>query len=55
LDYVAVSNDRAEPWVWTKDASEILRKIRKLRDRLQAPIVEPLTGRIKAYPSATPH
>lgn len=55
LDYVTVSNDRAEPWVWTKDASEILRKIRKLRDRLQAPIVDPLTGRIKAYPSATPH
>ncbi len=55
LDYVAVSNDRAEPWVWTKDASEILRKIRKLRDRLRAPVRDPLTGRIKAYPSATAH
>ena len=54
-DYVAVSSDRAAPWVWTKDANEILGKIRKLRDRLPAPIVAPLTDRIKAYPSATPH
>ncbi len=55
VDFVAVSNGRAKPWVWTKDANEILRKVRKLRDRLRAPIVDPLTGRIKAYPSATPH
>ena len=55
VDFVAVSNGRAKQWVWTKDATEILRKVRKLRDRLRAPIVDPLTGRIKAYPSATPH
>jgi hypothetical protein len=55
LDYVAVSNGHASPWVWTKSADEILRKIRKLRERLRAPTVDPLTDRIKAYPSATPH
>ncbi|HVD02794.1 MAG TPA: IS630 family transposase [Candidatus Dormibacteraeota bacterium] len=55
LDFVAVTNGRAKPWVWTMDANEIIRKVRKLRDRLRAPIIDPLTGRIKAYPSATLH
>ena len=55
LDFVEVSNGRAGPWVWTKDPGEIIRKIRKLRDRLRAPIIDPLTGRIKAVPLATPH
>ena len=55
LDYVATSNGRARPWVWTKSAEEILRKIAKLRARLKAPIIDPLTGAIKAYPSATHH
>lgn len=55
LDYVAVSNGRAGPWVWTKDAQEIMRKIRKLRERPQAPTVDLETGRIKAFPSATHH
>jgi transposase len=55
LDFVEVSNGRAKPRVWTKDAKQIVDKIRKLRDRLKAPIIDPLTGRIKAYPSATPH
>ena len=31
LDYVEASNGRAEPWCWTKDAQEILRKVRKIR------------------------
>ncbi len=34
LDYVESSNGRAEPWCWTKDAQEILRKVRKIRARL---------------------
>ncbi len=55
LDYVATSNGRARPWVWAKSADEILRKIAKLRARLSAPIIDPLTGGIKAYPSATHH
>ncbi|MGI0053431.1 MAG: IS630 family transposase [Thermoplasmata archaeon] len=55
LECVATSNDRAGPWVWTKSPAEILRKIAKLRARLSAPIIDPLTGAIKAYPSATDH
>ncbi len=34
LDYVEASTGRAEPWCWTKDAQEILRKVRKIRERL---------------------
>ncbi len=55
LDYVSTSNGRAKPWVWTKSAEEILRKIAKLRKRLSAPIIDPLTGELKAHPSATDH
>lgn len=42
--------ERAGPFVWTKDAGEILRKVQKLRDRVT---VE--GQRIMAHPSATPH
>ncbi|MGI0139868.1 MAG: IS630 family transposase [Thermoplasmata archaeon] len=55
LDFVATSNGRARPWVWTKSAPEIMRKIAKLRKRLSAPIIDPLTGAIKALPLATDH
>lgn len=54
-DYVEVSNGRAKPWIWTKSAGEILRKVRKIRARLQAPLADRLESRIIGHPLATPH
>ncbi|EQD62104.1 tISRso5 ISRSO5-transposase protein [mine drainage metagenome] len=54
LDYVAASNGRAEPWCWTKDAQEILRKVRKIRARL-AEGTAATADRIISHPLASGH
>lgn len=33
-DFVEVSNERAQPWSWTKDAQKILEKVARIRRRL---------------------
>jgi transposase len=55
LDFVEASNGHAKPWIWTKDAKTILRKVQKIRRRLQAPLTERIEPRIKAHPLETPH
>ncbi len=55
LDFTEVSNGVAKPWTWTKDAQEIIRKIQKLRERIDGPIIDPATGEIMGYPLETPH
>jgi transposase len=54
LDYVDVSNGRAEPWCWTKDAQEILRKVRKIRART-AEGAAASVDRIISHPLETDH
>ena len=55
LDFTEESNRVARPWTWTKDAQEIIRKIQKLRERINGPIIDPATGEIMGYPLETPH
>ena len=54
LDYVDASNGRAEPWCWTKDAQEILRKVRKIRART-AEGAAASVDRIISHPLETDH
>ncbi len=54
LDYVDASNGRAEPWCWTKDAQEILRKVRKIRART-AEGAAASVDRIMSHPLETDH
>jgi transposase len=54
-DFVEASNGRAKPWIWTKSASQILRKVQKIRARIQAPLIDRLGSRIMAHPLATLH
>ena len=53
-DYVNASNGRAEPWCWTKDAQEILRKVRKIRAR-NAERTATTVDRIISHPLETDH
>lgn len=55
LDFTEESNSVAKPWIWTKDAQEIIRKIEKLRQRISGPIIDPATGEIMGYPLETHH
>jgi len=54
LDYVDASNGRAEPWCWTKDAQEILRKVRKIRARTAEGAAASVDRRI-SHPLETDH
>lgn len=55
MDFTEATNCVAHPWTWTKDAQEIIRKVEKLRARINGPIVDPVTGEIIGYPSETHH
>lgn len=55
VDFTETYNQVARPWSWTKDAQEIIRKVQKLRERIDGPIVDPATGEIMGYPLETPH
>ena len=55
MDFTEESNRVARPWTWTKDAQEIIRKVQKLRERTNGPIIDPTTGEISGYPLETPH
>lgn len=55
LDFTEASNRVAAPWTWTKDAQEIIRKVQKLRERNNGPIIDPATGEIMGSPLKTSH
>ncbi len=55
MDFTEESNRVARPWTWTKDAQEIIRKVQKLRERINGPIIDPATGEMMGYPLETPH
>ncbi len=55
-EYAGATNSEARPWVWTKSADEVLRKVRKLRQVLGMEFTgERPTEAIISHPLATPH
>ena len=54
-EFVLTSNGHAKPWVWTKDAQTLLRKVRKVKEHLSRPLTAGLESRIMAHPLETPH